>query len=121
MFVVEKMPDNHLQISLSGRLNKKRMEQGLDDLKEKSTGIKHGTVLCEVIEFKFPEPRAILAELMRMPSLLGLIRRFDRAAVLADQRWIQRLSEFEGMLIPGLEVKAFDRADRAAAELWLKR
>jgi hypothetical protein len=121
MFVIEKKGEHHLDISLSGRLGKEQMERGLDELKSKSEGVQHGTMLYDIVEFKMPEPRAILAEFMRMPAMLGLIRRFDRAAVLADQSWLQKISELEGMLIPGLEIKAFARADRPAAETWLKR
>ncbi|WP_041522361.1 SpoIIAA family protein [Gilvimarinus agarilyticus] len=120
MLQIEKI-DNHLNITLSGRLNKEQMSQALDDLMVKARGVDHGTMLYDVVDFKLPEPRAVLAEFMRMPSMLGLIRKFDRVAVLADQSWLQKISELEGMLIPGLELKAFSRADRAAAETWLKR
>ncbi|WP_339898394.1 STAS/SEC14 domain-containing protein [uncultured Gilvimarinus sp.] len=121
MLQIEKIGNQHLNITLSGRLNKEQMNQALDDLMAKSRGVEHGTMLYDIVDFKLPEPRAIVAEAMRMPSLLGLIRRFDRVAVLADQSWLQKISELEGMLIPGLELKAFSRADRTAAEVWLKR
>ena len=121
MLQIEKIGNQHLNITLSGRLNKEQMNQARDDLMAKSRGVEHGTMLYDIVDFKLPEPRAIVAEAMRMPSLLGLIRRFDRVAVLADQSWLQKISELEGMLIPGLELKAFSRADRTAAEVWLKR
>ena len=47
------------------------------------------------------------------------MKRFERAAVLTDTAWIQRVSELEGKLFPGLEIKAFDRDQRGAAEAWL--
>jgi len=54
-----------------------------------------------------------------MPDLLRLTRRFDRGAVVCGEAWIQRVSEFEGALIPGLEIRAFAPAELNAAEAWL--
>ena len=51
--------------------------------------------------------------------MLGLMKKFNRAAVLTDKAWLKKISEFEGALFPGLEIKAFDRDQRAEAEAWL--
>ena len=51
--------------------------------------------------------------------MLGLMRRFKKAAVLTDKTWLKKVSEFEGALIPGLEIKAFQLNKREAAEAWL--
>ena len=51
--------------------------------------------------------------------LKGLMKRFDRAAVLTDKTWLKKVSEFEGALFPGLEIKAFDIEQKAEAEAWL--
>jgi hypothetical protein len=55
-----------------------------------------------------------------MPKMFDLIKRFRRAAVLSDKTWLKTISELEGKLMPGLEIKAFDREERAAAEQWLE-
>ncbi len=34
--------------------------------------------------------------------MFGFIKKLERAAVLTDKNWIKKVSEFEGMLIPGL-------------------
>ena len=47
------------------------------------------------------------------------MKRFIRAAVLTDKVWIKKASELEGAIIPGLEIKAFDRDQREEAEAWL--
>ena len=59
--------------------------------------------------------------LARLPALLKLIRKFKRVAVLTDKTWLQKASELEGLLYPGLEIKAFDRDQKEAAEEWLAR
>jgi hypothetical protein len=76
-------------------------------------------MLYDVIEFHLPSLAAIAIELSRLPSLFGLIRKFNRAAVLTDKAWIKLVSEFEGMFIPGLKIKAFGRDQKEEAEEWL--
>jgi hypothetical protein len=95
------------------------MSAALDDLLGKSEGIEDGVMLFDIIDFHIPSPGAIATELSRLPSMFGLLKKFNRAAVLADQTWIQKVSELEGALIPGLQIKAFSRDQKAQAEAWL--
>ncbi|MGB5992933.1 MAG: STAS/SEC14 domain-containing protein [Desulfobacterales bacterium] len=52
-----------------------------------------------------------------LPAMFGLMKKFDRAAVLTDKTWLKKVSEFEGALYPGLEIKAFNIDQKA--EAWL--
>jgi hypothetical protein len=36
-------------------------------------------------------------EFSRLPAMFGLIKKFDRAAVLTDKTWLKKVSEFEGL------------------------
>jgi len=51
--------------------------------------------------------------------MLGLMKKFSRAAVLTDKTWLKKVSEFEGALFPGLEIRAFNIDQRSEAESWL--
>ena len=119
MFKIEKRGDNRLDIELSGKLDSEGMEKALDELVEKSQGIVNGRMLYDVVEFQIPSLRAIGIEFARLPSMFGLIRQFEKAAVLSDKTWLKKVSELEGLLIPGLEIKAFDREQKEEAEAWL--
>ena len=119
MFKVIKKGTNRLDIELSGKLNAEEMKQALDELADKSEGIERGKMLYDVVEFHLPSLDAIVIEFSRLPSMFGLIKKFDRAAVLTDKTWLKKASELEGILIPGLEIKAFDRDQKAEAEAWL--
>jgi hypothetical protein len=121
MFKVSKIAHNRIDIELSGKLDSDDMKLVLDNLIIQAKDIEHGRMLYQINDFDFPTLGAIGVELSRLPALFGLIRRFDRAAVLSDKKWIQRMSEFEGHLFPGLEIKAFDRDEVLAAEAWLAR
>ena len=119
MFKVTKIGTNRLDIALSGKLNSAEMQDALDDLEKAARGIENGVMLYDVIDFHLPSLGAIAIEFSRLPAMFGVIRKFRRAAVLADKHWIQKASEIEGMLVPGLEIKAFDRDRKNDAEAWL--
>ena len=119
MFKVIPNGTNRLDIELSGKLNSEEMKIALDELVSKSKDIKNGTMLYEITDFQFPSLGAIAVEFSRLPSMFGLLKHFDRAAVLTDKTWLKNVSEIEGMLFPGLEIKAFSLNQKAVAEAWL--
>jgi len=121
MFKVIPNGINRLDIEMSGKLNAEDMEIALDELVSKSKNIKNGKMLYEIIDFHLPSLGAIRVEFSRLPAMFGLMKKFDRAAVLTDKTWLKKVSEFEGALYPGLEIKAFNRDQKAEAEDWLSR
>ena len=119
MFKVIPNGINRLDIELSGKLNTEDMKVALDELVSKSENIENGKMLYEIIDFHLPSLGAIGVEFSRLPAMFGLMKKFNRAAVLTDKTWLKKVSEFEGALFPGLEIKAFNRDQKAEAEAWL--
>lgn len=119
MFKIERVSNNRLDIEMDSKLDSEEMAKVLDELVEKSEGIENGMLLYDVIEYHLPTFSALTLELKRMPEMFRLIKRFQRAVVLTDKTWLKTISELEGKLIPDLEIKAFDRDERAAAERWM--
>jgi hypothetical protein len=119
MFNVLPNGPNRLDIEFGGKLDSDEMRIALDELVSKSEGIEHGRMMYRVNDFKLPTLGAIAVEFSRLPEMFKLIRKFDRAAVLADKEWVQKASEIEGALIPGLKIKAFDLDEADEAERWL--
>lgn len=119
MFKVVQNGENRLDIELSGKMDTEAMKLALDELEAKSAAIENGKMLYDVVDFHLPSFGAIAIEFARLPSMFGLLKKFDRAAVLTDLTWIKKVSEFEGALIPGLEIKAFSREQKGEAEAWL--
>ena len=119
MFKLTQNGINRLDIEMSGKLNADEMKIALDELISKSKDIENGRMLYEVIDFHLPSLAAIGIELSRLPSMFRLMKNFDRAAVLTDKTWLQKVSELEGALYPGLEIKAFNRDQKVEAEAWL--
>lgn len=119
MFKVIKNGMNRLDIQLSGKLDTEEMKIALDELVSMSENIENGKMLYEIIDFHLPTLGAIVIELSRLPSMVGLIKKFDRAAVLTDKAWLKKVSEFEGAFFQDLEIKAFNRNQKEEAEAWL--
>jgi hypothetical protein len=116
MFKVIPNGKNRLDIEMSGKLNVEDMKIA-DELVSKSENIENGKILYKVIDYHLPSLSAITLEFYRLPAMLGLMKKFDRAAVLTDKAWLKKVSEFEGALFPGLKIKAFDIGQKA--EAWL--
>jgi len=119
MFKISLNGPDRLDIEMSGKLNTEEMKSALDELVIKSQNIEKGRMLYDVIDYHLPSLGAIMFEFSRLPSMLGFLKKFERAAVLADQTWLKKISEFEGHFFPGLEIKAFDRDQKSEAEAWL--
>ena len=119
MLIVTKQAPDRLDVELDGLLDAELMRIGLDDLIAKSEGIKHGRMLYRITHMEMPTGGALGVEFTRLPQLFSLIGRFERCAVLADEGWLRMAAEIEGMLIPGLTIKAFPLDEAEAAEAWL--
>lgn len=120
MFNISKPSANRVDIDLSGALDANMMAEGLDDLIAKSQDVSQGRMLYTITDFEMPTLGSLGVEFTRLPKLFGLLARFDKCAVLSDTGWLRKAAEIEGALIPGLDIKAFDLDDRAAAEAWLE-
>jgi len=119
MFLITRVGSNRLDIEMSGKLDAEHMEKALEELVTKSEGIEDGLMLYDIVDYRLPSFDAIMIEFSRLPSMMGFIRKFRRAAVLTDKSWLKVASEVEGAVIPGLEIKAFKRNQKAEAEAWL--
>ncbi|XAW87993.1 STAS/SEC14 domain-containing protein [Vibrio sp. CDRSL-10 TSBA] len=119
MFSVNRHGENRLDIQISGTLDKEGMTFALDQLLTQGEGMENGVMLYDVIDYHLPTLDAIWVELKQMPELIALMRSFNKAAILSDKQWIKTASELEGKLMPHIEIKAFDRSEKAQAEAWL--
>ena len=121
MFSILPNGRNRLDIVLSGKLDAEEMRTALDALADKSKHIENGRMLYDIVDFHLPSLAAIKVEFARLAEMLRLMKKFERAAVLTDKAWLRKVSELEGFCYPGLEIRAFDRDQRAEAEAWLAR
>ena len=119
MFKVIQNGMNRLDLEMNGKLDIEEIKIAIDELVSKSENIENGKMLYDVIDFRFPSPSALAIEFSVLPTVFGILKKFDRTAILTDKKWLKKLSELEGLLYPGLKIKAFNRSQRAEAEAWL--
>ena len=119
MFDVSKTAENRLDIQISGSLDSAAMRQLLNELETAASDFSNGKMLYTISHFTMPTLGAMAVEFGHLPKLFGLIGKFDKCAVIADASWIQAVANFEGALIPGLSIKAYDPDQVAQAEAWL--
>lgn len=120
MFQVTRIGDKRIDVSFSGKLDSNDMRFALDELMRKSDGISNGQMLYRIGDFDMPTLGAVGVELSRIPELFRFVRRFDRCAVVSGKDWLRRASEIEGMMIPGLKIRAFDVHELNQAHQWLE-
>ena len=119
MFKVTRNGANRLDIFLNGRLDAREMRTALDDLLRTTENLKNGKILYTITDFRLPTLRALGIELSRFPSMLGIMRKINRVALLTDREWLKRVAEFKGALLPGIKIRSFDIDQKKEAEEWL--
>jgi hypothetical protein len=119
MFEVIQNGTNRLDLEMSGKLEDEEIKIAIDELIRKSKNIENGKMLYDVIDFRLPSPSALAIQFSVLPSVFRILKKFDRTAILTDKTWLKKLSELEGLLYPGLKIKAFNRDQRVEAEAWL--
>lgn len=119
MFSVMAHGINRLDIGISGKLQTDEMRPISDTLLAHARDIKNSKMLYQIRNVDFPILSAMMVELSYVPVLFGLIAKFDKVVVLADQAWIRKASEIEGTFSPRMKIKAFELEQKVAAETWL--
>jgi len=119
MLKITKSGPNRLDLELQGKITTEDMQEILDEFVNLSREIEHGKMRYTIYDFDFPSIDAIMVKLSRLPELFRLLKRFDRIVILTNKTWLQKVAQFEGFLVPGLEIKAFDLDEKAEAEAWL--
>ncbi|MEL6914911.1 MAG: STAS/SEC14 domain-containing protein [Pseudomonadota bacterium] len=119
MLKVTRIAPDGVDLAIDGQIDSAAMTEGLNALLEAAEDMENGRVLYRIMGFAMPTPGAFAVEFGYMPKLFGLIAKFSRIAVISDQSWIRTAAEIEGAVIPGLDIKAFEPGEDAAAEAWL--
>ena len=119
MLTVTLRAPNRIDLEIRGKIDSEAMRDGLDALLAHAAGIEQGRMLYRITELKLPSLGSLMVELSRLPELFGLIGKFDRVAVVADKKWLQKVGEIEGRFFPGVEIRGFDPDQEDEAERWL--
>jgi SpoIIAA-like len=75
--------------------------------------------LFSEVELTGLEPGALWRDLSYGFGKLGELQRFPRVAVVTGQHWVRLITQAEGALLPGVEMRAFAEAERESAWSWI--
>ncbi len=119
MLKITRVAPDRIDISISGAIDSVEMATGLDRLIAEAETMTKGKMLYRISNIEMPSLGALAVEMGRLPSLFGLLPKIDRCAVLCDHAWLRSMAEFEGAILPGLEIKGFALDAETEAEDWL--
>ena len=111
--------ENRVDFAFTGKIDSEGMRQVLDEFEDKLAAMENVRMLYRIEDFEMPTLGAMMVKLGELPSLLKLMKRIDKVAMLVDKKWIQKVADLEGALFPGLDIKGFDLDKGADAEAWL--
>jgi hypothetical protein len=77
-------------------------------------------VYIEVAGLTGFDTEALSEDFRRGYSLLGKLDRFDRVAIVSDERWIRWLSRVKSALLPGISYRTYTLAERGHALDWVQ-
>ena len=119
MFEITEDPRGFRRLKVSGRIGEDEMRAGLDAFLASLPEAGKADFLYTITDFEFPGLQALAVEFGYLPRLMGALPRIGRIAVVSDAEWIRKWADFEGAMIPMLEIRAFPPEAAADAERWL--
>lgn len=111
--------EDRLTLWIRGKVDAAAMRDFIPRALIATEGVEHGQLLMFVGGDDWPTLGAVATEILELPKMIQLMRRFDKVAVITDKDWLGQMAEIEGLLIPGLKVESFDLDELREAEMWL--
>jgi hypothetical protein len=100
----------------TGRVDAADVERGITAVEQSLKSHARVAIHAE-IDISGMTPRALVKDIGYGLSKLGELRRFSRAAVVTDQRWVRWIASVEGALFP-IDVRVFALSQKDAAMAW---
>lgn len=108
-------------IRIDGKVLSSDIDQAIRAIEEGLATHQLVSFVVEIKELSGVTPEAMLKDLRYGLNQLKNLKRFHRAAVITDIKWIRAAAGVEDLIIPKVEVKAFSEADRDVAITWASK
>ncbi len=112
-------PDHVLAVRVDGTLTADDYDRVIDAVGERLARHERIGVLVDLVAFEDVTAEAALKDARFSLSLIGMLRRFPREAVISDKQWVRVFARIADPLIPHVEVRAFGSHERDAALAWV--
>ncbi len=115
LLTLDNQPDNVIALKVNGPVDQASMMQMLGQISQITAQCKKARVYMEVEKIGGIEIDAVI-EKIKFMFATGLSA-FERAAVVTDKGWMQKIVGLEDAMFKSIELKAFsfDDADKAKA------
>lgn len=120
MFDITSDERGFVRLTISGKITEDEMKRGLEEFLAIVETADKTDFLYTIEAFEFPELQAIAVEFGYLPRLFASISKIGKVAVVADQAWLRKVADVEGMMIPGLTMKTFNHEEMDSAKAWLR-
>jgi len=119
MIEIMPSPDHVVALRIAGTLTGADYDRAIDAVSERLARHERLGVLVDLVDFEDVTAEAALKDARFSLSLVGMLRRFPREAVVSGRQWIRALARIVGPLVPHVEVRAFGSHEREAALAWV--
>jgi len=120
MFDLSHDDKGFVRLNIGGKVDETEMKTGLEAFLAIVESADKTDFLYTIGDFEFPALQAIAVELGYLPRLFSSLSKIGKVAVVADQAWLRKAADIEGMLIPGLTIETFPPDGEDDAVAWLK-
>lgn len=113
-------PDDVIALTISDKISGADLDAVMDRLDAVMAAHATFHVFVETRAIDGIELAGLPAYMGRAMPLLGKLNRFGRVAVVADQAWVRVWTRVESMVLPGIDYRVFEPAERDAALAWVR-
>ena len=119
MFNMDCDKGGFVRLTIGGKIDEAEMKAGLEEFLAIVEAADKTDFLYTIEDFEFPALQAIAVEFGYLPRLFSSLPKIGKVAVVADQAWLRKAADIEGMLIPGLTIETFPADGEDDAKAWL--
>jgi len=111
-------PEGVVAMQVSGRIEKADVDRAIAAV-EAALATHERIALFAEASIAGISPEGLWADLSYGLGKLRELHRFSRTAVVTEQDWVRRITQAEGALLPGLEMRVFTQSERESAWSWV--
>jgi hypothetical protein len=111
-------PDHVLAVRMSGTVDEDDYDRVIAEAERRLARHERIGVFFDLTDFDDVTPGAATKDIGYVFGKIGQWRRFPREAIVTDKRWIRALIKAAAPLVPQIEMRTFDPAEREAGLRW---
>ena len=112
-------PANVVALKATGTLSESDYDAAIAEIESRLSNYRKIGMLADMTGFTDVTPGAMARDVRYSLSKLGELNRFPRCAVVSDKLWVKAMAAMWSPLLPGVEIRAFEPTEAAAAMTWV--